>query len=123
MYPYFMRKFSVGMIESELGDITDGSAALRFRFTDRAAEEFGPYRRRCAYMVCQSHHGSHTAITQRVHRLPPASVRDVTCMAEGDGWCELEITWAAPVRRTFLQAAFDRLFPHRAAFRRAAAGV
>jgi signal transduction histidine kinase/CheY-like chemotaxis protein/predicted hydrocarbon binding protein len=74
-------------------------------------------------MVCQSHHGSHTAITQRVHRLPPASVRDVTCMAEGDSWCELEITWAAPVRRTFLQAAFDRLFPHRAAFRRAAAGA
>ena len=36
-------------------NVTNGSAVLRMKFTDHVyAQQFGPYRKRCAYIVCQT---------------------------------------------------------------------
>lgn len=99
MFSHFGRKYAQGCIEYGVGAVSERSAILRIRFTERSYRQFGPYRRRCAEMICKSHHGSLTAVPEFVHQLPPASIRDLSCIAEGDEWCEWELTWMPRVRR------------------------
>jgi hypothetical protein len=94
MYPYFIQKYTKGAINAEVVTVSAQSAVLRIQFTERSLRQFGPYRKRCAYAVCQSAKGGISSTPERVHGLPPAAVKDRTCIAEGDEWCEWEVTWA-----------------------------
>jgi signal transduction histidine kinase/class 3 adenylate cyclase len=92
MVPHLGEKFSKGII-TEVVSVTDGSAIIRMRYTDRAYAQFGSYRKACAAHGCQSAKGGLVILPQRVHGLPPATARDLTCIVNGDEWCEWELTW------------------------------
>ena len=94
MYPYFAEKYTKGSIECSLGELTDHSAILRLKFTERTLQQFGPYRQACARQACESAKGRISMVPARVHHLPPAVVTDRSCIARGDEWCEWEVTWA-----------------------------
>ena len=93
MFPYFGNKFASGSIECRVIEVTSVSATLAMRFTDRTLRQFGPYRRRCTYMVCQSAQGIFAAVPVRVHGLPPATLTNVSCVADDDEWCRWVIRW------------------------------
>jgi hypothetical protein len=113
MYPHFTQECaSKDAVELQAGDVTNCSAILRLRFTERALAQFGPYRKRCAELMCNSAKGGLTSIPEKVHDLPPAVARDLSCMANGDEWCQWEISWEPPMGtglfrflRTFFRAA------------------
>jgi hypothetical protein len=92
-YPDFVKQYTKGVVDTEVGRMTGNSAVIRLKFTARAHRQFGPYWKRCAYMVCQAGRGALITLPERIHRLPPAAVRDLTCMVNGDEWCEWEVTW------------------------------
>lgn len=94
MYPHFTQECaSKDAVEVQAVEATDGFAILRLRFTDRAIQQFGPYLKRCAELTCSSAKGGLSSIPEKIHDLQPATVRDLACMANGDEWCEWEITW------------------------------
>lgn len=93
MYAYFSDKFGKDISVCEAVSVTNRSAVLRRKFTQKAYEQFGPYRRRCVDLACQAVKGSFVAGPERVHNLPPATVKDRTCIVKGDEWCEWEITF------------------------------
>lgn len=111
MYPHFTQECaSKDAVELQADEVAGRSAILRLRFTERALRQFGPYRRRCAELTCTSAKGGLASIPEKIHNLPPASVRDLTCMADGDQWCKWEITWKEP-GGIGLFRALRRLFP------------
>lgn len=93
MFPYFGNKFASGSIECRVVEVTSGSATLAMRFSERTLRQFGPYRRRCAHLVCQSAMGIMAAVPARVHGLPPATLRQLSCIADDAEWCEWVIEW------------------------------
>lgn len=95
MFPHFGEKFTKGSILHSVSFVTNGSAVLRMKFTDHVYEQFGPYRKRCAYIVCQTAKAGILAVPQKVHQLGFADVRDLQCMADGDEFCEWEFHWPA----------------------------
>ena len=95
MFPHFGEKFTKGSIHHSVSFVTNGSAVLRMKFTDHVYEQFGPYRKRCADIVCQTAKAGILAVPQQVHNLGFASVRDLQCMADGDEYCEWEFHWPA----------------------------
>ena len=66
MFPYFGNKFASGSVECRVVSVTPGSATLAMRFADRTLRQFGPFRRRCTYLVCQSAQGIFAAVPARV---------------------------------------------------------
>jgi len=109
LYPYFSEMFAKGSSLYEVGEVTDRSAILRRKFADWTYQQFGPYRRRCAELGCQAVKGVLVAAPERVHRLAPATVMDRTCIANGDEWCEWEITWVPQPRRHGMEPAWGVL--------------
>jgi hypothetical protein len=99
MYPYFSEKYAKGVCEFGVGEVTERSAILRLRFTERAKRQLGPYLKACAINVCDQSKGGLLSVPAKVHGLPMASVTDRLCVAEGDEWCEWEFTWS-PTGRT-----------------------
>ncbi|HKN85634.1 MAG TPA: response regulator [Nitrospiraceae bacterium] len=93
MYPYFAEKYAKGSIECSLGELTDHSAILRLKFTERTLRQFGLYRKACARQACESAKGRISMVPARLHHLPPATVTDRSCIAHGDEWCEWEVVW------------------------------
>ena len=93
MFPHFGEKFTKGSIYHSVLFVTNDSAVLRMKFTDHVYEQFGPYRKRCAYIVCQTAKAGILAVPQKVHQLGFASVRDLQCIADGDESCEWEFHW------------------------------
>lgn len=93
MWAYFGHKYAKGSLRFEVGAVTERSAILRLTFTDRTIQQFGAYRKRCAQLVCQTAKGGLAMVPEKVHGLPPAAVKDLKCMAEGDPCCEWEFTW------------------------------
>jgi signal transduction histidine kinase/class 3 adenylate cyclase len=93
LWPYFAQKYVKGSLMLEVGTVTDHSAVLRVKFTEHAYKQFGLYRRRCAELMCQTCKGGLLALPEKVHGLPAATVTDLTCMVNGDEWCEWEFTW------------------------------
>ncbi len=87
MFPYFGNKFASGSVECRVVDVTPGSATLAMRFSDRTLRQFGPFRRRCTYLVCQSAQGIFAAVPARVHGLPPATLTNLSCVSNDDEWC------------------------------------
>lgn len=93
MFPYFGNKFASGSVECRVLDVTPGSATLAMRFSDRTLSQFGPFRRRCTYLVCQSAQGIFAAVPARVHGLPPATLTNLSCVSNDDEWCRWLIRW------------------------------
>ena len=95
MFPHFGEKFAKGSIHFSVPFVTNGSAVLRMKFTDHVYRQFGPYRKRCAYIICQAAKAGLLAVPQHVHHLGFASVHDRQCIADGDESCEWEFHWSA----------------------------
>jgi len=93
MFPYFGNKFASGSIECRVVQVANGSATLAMRFSDRTLRQFGPYRRRCTYVMCQAAQGIMAAVPVRVHGLSPATLTETSCIANDDDWCQWDITW------------------------------
>jgi signal transduction histidine kinase len=93
MFAYFGEKFAKGSIIFEAVEVRNNKAILRIKFTDRAYRQFGAYRKSCARHVCQAAKAATSAIPSKVHGLKPATVRDRTCIVNGDEYCEWEFTW------------------------------
>ncbi|MGH7181207.1 MAG: GAF domain-containing sensor histidine kinase [Nitrospiraceae bacterium] len=93
MFPYFGNKFASGSIEFRVVAVTSTSATLAMKFSDRTLRQFGPYRRRCAQMVCQAAQGIMAAVPVRVHGLPPATLTEMSCIAHDAEWCQWSIRW------------------------------
>ncbi|HSQ91184.1 MAG TPA: hypothetical protein VLM19_03300, partial [Nitrospiraceae bacterium] len=92
-FPYFGNKFASGSIEFRVVEVTSTTATLAMKFSDRTLRQFGPYRRRCAQMVCQAAQGIMAAVPVRVHGLPPATLTEMSCIAHDDEWCQWSIRW------------------------------
>lgn len=106
MFAYFGDKFVKGSIEYGVGPVTDRSAILKVRFTDHVYRQFGAYRKACAALSCDAMKSALTSVPWHIHRLPDATVQDLSCIANGDEWCEWELRWSQPPRRhTFWPAA------------------
>ncbi len=93
MFPYFGNKFASGSVEFRVVEVTPTSATLAMKFSDRTLRQFGPYRRRCAQLMCQAAQGIMAAVPVRVHGLPPATLTDISCIANDDEWCQWAIRW------------------------------
>ncbi len=98
MWAYVGQKYTKGVLEFGVGKVTSRSAVLRMRFTEKAFRQFGPYRKRCVDVICQSCKAGVAGAQQQVHGLAPAQVRDLSCVANGDEWCEWEFTWSPKMR-------------------------
>src|SRR5688572_2522531 len=103
MFPYFGNKFASGSIEFRVIEVRPSSATLAMKFSDRTLRQFGPYRRRCAYLVCQAAQGIMAAVPVRVHGLPPATLTELSCVANDDEWCRWEIHWQMEKQGTWRQ--------------------
>ena len=93
MFPYFGNKFASGSIECRVVGVSNSAATLAMRFSDPTLRKFGPYRRRCAFLMCQAAQGIMAAVPARVHGLAPATLKEVSCIANDDEWCQWDITW------------------------------
>lgn len=93
MFPYFGNKFASGSIEFRVDEVTSTSAILAMRFSARTLCQFGPYRRRCAQLVCQAAQGILAAVPVRVHGLSPATLTELSCIANDDEWCQWAVRW------------------------------
>ena len=93
MFPYFGNKFASGSVEFRVVEVTPISAILAMRFSARTLRQFGPYRRRCAQLMCQAAQGIMAAVPVRVHRLPPATLTELSCIANDGEWCQWAIRW------------------------------
>jgi signal transduction histidine kinase len=93
MFPHFGQKFAKGSIEFGVGAVTDHSAILRMKYTEEVLEQFGPYRKRCAEIVCNSSKAALAAVPQHIHGLKAAEIRELSCIAEGDEYCEWQFSW------------------------------
>ncbi len=93
MFPYFGNKFASGSIEFRVDEVTPTSAILAMKFSARTLRQFGPYRRRCAQLVCQAAQGILAAVPVRVHSLPPATLTELSCIANDDEWCRWAVRW------------------------------
>ena len=98
MFPHFGEKFAKGSIQFGVGRITEGSAVLRMSFTDHVYQQFGPWQRRCAELICQTSKGGLAAVPEQVHHLRAASIEDLSCIADGDTHCEWQFTWPHQAR-------------------------
>lgn len=93
MFPYFGNKFTSGSVEFRVLEVTKETAAVAMRFTDRTLHQFGPYRRRCACLVCQSAQGIMVAMADRIHGLSGAESVETSCIGNDDEWCQWTIRW------------------------------
>ncbi len=93
MFSYFGNKFASGSIEFRVIAVTTTSATLAMKFSDHTLRQFGPYRRRCAQLMCQAAQGILAAVPVRVHGLPPAALTEMSCIANDDEWCQWAIHW------------------------------
>ena len=93
MFPYFGNKFASGSVEFRVVEVTPASATLAMKFSCRTLRQFGPYRRRCARLMCQAAQGIMAAVPVRVHGMPPATLTELSCIANDDEWCQWAIRW------------------------------
>ena len=93
MFPYFGNKFTSGSAEFRVVEVTSTTAVVAMRFTDRTLRQFGPYRRRCACLVCQSAQGIMIAMASRIHGLSQAETIETSCIGNDDAWCQWTIRW------------------------------
>jgi len=92
MTPHLAAKFSKGIFVEVVG-VSGHTAIQRMMFTERALAQFGPYRKACTALTCQACKGGLITLPEKVHHFPPAVVKDLSCMQEGDDWCTFEVSW------------------------------
>jgi signal transduction histidine kinase/CheY-like chemotaxis protein len=102
MWAYVGQKYTKGVLEFGVGKVTNRSAILRMRFTEKALSQFGPYRKRCVDVICRSCKAGIAESQHQIHGVPPAQVRDLSCVADGDEWCEWEFRWTPKNRVSLL---------------------
>lgn len=107
MFPYFGNKFASGSIECRVVELASNSATLAMKFSDRTLRQFGPYRRRCAYLMCQAAQGIMAAVPIRVHGLPPATLTELSCVANDDEWCQWAIRWDGDRQGTWVRRVWQ----------------
>jgi signal transduction histidine kinase/ActR/RegA family two-component response regulator len=107
MFPYFGNKFASGSIEFRVIEVTPTAATLAMKFSGRALRQFGPYRRRCAHLICQAAQGIIAGVPARVHGLPPATLTEHSCIANDDEWCRWGIQWHGEGEGTWRQKAWQ----------------
>ncbi|MDX1411571.1 MAG: GAF domain-containing sensor histidine kinase [Nitrospirales bacterium] len=73
--------------------IDDHSAVMRMTLTERACQHFGPYRKACGKVWCNALKIGIAMVPKMVHNQPEAIMKDIKCLAEGDEFCEWEVTW------------------------------
>jgi len=95
LFPYFGNKFASGSVKFRVVEVTPISATLAMKFSGRTLQQFGPYRRRCAHLMCQAAQGIMAAVPVRVHGLPQATLTDLSCITNDDEWCQWTIRWQA----------------------------
>ncbi|MBK9306320.1 MAG: response regulator [Nitrospira sp.] len=93
MFPYFGNKFTSGSVEFRTLEVTNETATVAMRFTDRTLRQFGRYRRRCACLVCQSAQGIMVAMANRIHGLSQPDTIETSCIGNDDEWCQWTIRW------------------------------
>jgi signal transduction histidine kinase/CheY-like chemotaxis protein len=101
MSAYFSQRYSKDSFYTEAVSIGERSAILRMIFKERALRHWGPYLKACARLWCEGNKGYFAGVPERFHDLPPAEVRDIHCIAEGDKCCEWEVTWSAKERKVW----------------------
>lgn len=93
MFPYFGNKFTSGSVEFRVVEVTSRTASVGMRFTERTLRQFGPYRRRCACLVCQSAQGIMVAMADRIHGFSQAEAIETSCIGNDDDWCQWTVRW------------------------------
>lgn len=93
MFPHFVEKFTKGALQPEVLSVGPNSAILRLRLSPHTRRQFAPYERSCAERICQSGRAALTSIPSSMFHLPPASVIEPCCMADGADFCEWHFTW------------------------------
>jgi hypothetical protein len=110
MYPYFAQKYAKGVCEFGVGEVTDHSAVVRLRYTERALRQVGPYLKACALNACDVSKSSLSIVPEKVYGLPsPAAIQDRLCIVQGDEWCEWEFTWSPCSHGGPFRAVWDKL--------------
>lgn len=92
-FAYFGEKYARGSINFETVSVSNQSAVLRISYTERTYRQFGPYLKACAWQICEATKGAIAAMPKKVHNLATATVTDRSCVANGDQYCEWEVTW------------------------------
>jgi signal transduction histidine kinase len=98
-FAYFGEKYARGSIFFETVSVNESSAILRIKFTDSVYRQFGKYRKACVANICEVAKGAIAAIPEAVHHLKPATVKDRTCIVNGDEYCEWEFHWEPQTSR------------------------
>ena len=94
MFPYFGNKFASGSIEFRVdrsdADLRDpGHEVFRlglFVSLARTGDD-------AHISMCQAAQGIMAAVPVRVHRLPPATLTELSCIANDEEWCQWDIQW------------------------------
>ena len=69
LFPRFGEKFAKDSLRFSVRNVTNNSAVLGMTLTEHVAQQFGPYRNRCAYVICQASKAGLLAVPQQVHHL------------------------------------------------------
>ena len=96
---YFSQRYSKNSFYTEALHVGGRSARIRMRLDENTNRQFGIYRRACGKIWCDSHKGYFIAVPEQFHHLGPATVEDRCCIAEGDEYCEWDVTWTETGRR------------------------
>ena len=93
LYPYFIEKYTKGVLLPQVVSVTNGTAILRLKLSESTKRQFGLYLPGCAERICEAIKASIGEIPTRMFRLPPATIQDTCCMADGGEYCEWTFTW------------------------------
>lgn len=102
MYPYFVEKYTKGVLVPEPVTVADGSAVMRLSLSSKALDQFGPYQESCAKIICDSAKATIAAVPERMFGGIAASIEDRRCMSKGDPCCEWLFSWAPQERPPWL---------------------
>ena len=110
MSAYWAQHYCRNSYSLEGIQVTESSGVLRMNLTERAYTQFGPYRKACARLWCQALKTGISVVPEKVHHLGEAKIKDNFCIADGDQFCEWEVSWAGPTsygpaKRLYLKVA------------------
>ncbi len=78
---------------------TPTSAVIQWHAAPQLEQIPPPYRMPYLLASCQAYQGSYAAVPSVIFGLPPATVRETRCQANGAECCEWEFTWEPQERR------------------------
>ncbi len=86
-------RFAKGAVKLDVPLSTKNRAIVQIRVSEKYRENCGEYLLACAENTCQVRKGVMVAIPRRIHRMPSVGTRNIKCLANGDEYCEVELTW------------------------------